>query len=383
MAERTNRDASASTTRGIGVSRQCVATCRRWNRRVPDVPRNSDLRAATVRVLTLILALALAVPIAAKDVAAPVEVKLSTALGPAYAQGKAGEVWATLIRDRSVGRLAARHYPGAVLTQRDAVREFAALRDGSIDLAVGSTLVWSAQVPALNVLALPWLVPNDAALEALLAGDVGRHLTSSLEGAGVVPLASVANGFTALATRVAVRKPADVAGLKIRVPGSPLAIDMLAALDAQSTSMSAVDARVALGNGMLDGQETSIAAFAASRLDTAGLTHLLLWEARADALIFAVNRARWDAWSESDRALVRQAAQDAALEALAMVRRAGDAATLATLARQGVSITRLTPAGKGAFRAAVQPVFERWAAVAGWELVRAAETGGADATRKQ
>ena len=310
---------------------------------------------------------------------------MSTALGPAYAQGKAGEVWATLIRDRSAGRLAARHYPGAVLTQRDAVREFAALRDGSIDLAVGSTLVWSAQVPALNLLALPWLVPNDTALEALLAGDVGRHLTSSLEGAGVVPLASVANGFTALATRVVVRKPADVAGLKIRVPGSPLAIDMLAALDAQSTSMSAVDARVALGNGMLDGQETSIAAFAASRLDTAGLTHLLLWEARADALIFAVNRARWDAWSESDRALVRQAAQDAAREAVAMVRRAGDAATLATLARQGVSITRLTPAGKGAFRAAVQPVFERWAAVAGWELVRAAETGGADAdaTRKQ
>ena len=39
------------------------------------------------------------------------ELKLSTALGPAYAQGKAGERWAALIRERSAGRFAVRHYP--------------------------------------------------------------------------------------------------------------------------------------------------------------------------------------------------------------------------------------------------------------------------------
>ncbi|HTI86051.1 MAG TPA: C4-dicarboxylate ABC transporter, partial [Alphaproteobacteria bacterium] len=77
------------------------------------------------------------------------EWKLSTALGPAYAQGKAGERWAALIRERSGGRLAVRHYPGATLFQRDASREFAALRDGSITLAVGSTLAWSRDVAAL------------------------------------------------------------------------------------------------------------------------------------------------------------------------------------------------------------------------------------------
>jgi TRAP-type transport system periplasmic protein len=335
--------------------------------------------------LTLAFCLVLAFPAVAQNAAPPTELKLSTALGPAYAQGKAGEVWAGLINDRSAGRLGARHFPGAALIQRDAVREFVALRDGSIDLAVGSTLVWSAQVPELNLLGLPWLVPNDAALEGLLGGDVGRRLFARLEAAGVVPLAWVANGFNALAIRAAVRKPADVAGLKIRVPSSPLAIDLLAALGAQTSSMGAADAHAALASGALDGQETSIAAYAASRLDTAGLTHLLLWDARADALIFAVNRERWEAWSESDRALVRQAAQDAAREAGSFARRAGDAAMLATLARQGVNITRLTPAGKDAFRSAARPVFERWAAVVGWELVRAAEAAVAEpeATRKQ
>lgn len=324
--------------------------------------------------VTLVLGVALALPGKAQNTAAPIELKLSTALGPAYAQGKAGEVWAALIHDRSAARLAARHFPGAALVQRDPVREFAALRDGSIDLAVGSTLVWSAQVPQLNLLALPWLVPNNAALENLLGGDIGRQLSAHLDVAGIVPLAWVGNGFTALATRAAVRKPADVAGLKIRVLSSPLAIELLSALGAQGNAMDAVYARAAFASGVLDGQEVSIATYIASRLDTAGLTNLLLWDARADALVFAVNRARWDAWSESDRALVRQAAQDAARETAAFARHAEDSAALTALARQGVNITRLTPAGKEAFRAAAHSMFERWAAVVGWDLVRAAET---------
>ena len=328
--------------------------------------------------MTLALVVVLALPAKGQIAASPTELKLSTALGPAYAQGKAGEVWAALIRDRSAGRLAAKHFPGAALIQRDPGREFAALRDGHIDLAVGSTLVWSAQVPELNLLSLPWLIPSVAALEALLAGDVGRRLSARLEALDAVPLAWMPNDFSALATRAAVRKPADVAGLKIRVPSSPLALDLIAALGGQPSAMNAVDARAAMVSGALDGQEVSIAAYTASRLDTAGLTHLLLWDARADALVFAVNRARWDTWSDADRALVRQAAQDAALEAGAFSRRAGDAATLATLARQGVNITRLTLAGKEAFRVATHPMFERWAAVAGTELVRAAETAVAE-----
>jgi hypothetical protein len=61
--------------------------------------------------------------------------KVSTALGPAYAQGKAGEIWATLIRERSAGRLLP-SISQVPLVQRDPVREYAALRDGRIDLAV-------------------------------------------------------------------------------------------------------------------------------------------------------------------------------------------------------------------------------------------------------
>src|SRR5215472_2269613 len=118
------------------------------------------------------LACALAWPVHAQP-SEPREWKLSTALGPSYPQGKGGEVWAKLVRERSGGRLAVRHFPGATLAQRDPAREFAALRAGVIDLAVGSASSWAVQAPELNVISLPWLFPDLAALNHTLAGEVG------------------------------------------------------------------------------------------------------------------------------------------------------------------------------------------------------------------
>jgi len=298
------------------------------------------------------------------------ELKLSTALGPAYAQGKAGETWAALIGERSAGRIVVKHFPGATLSQRDPAREFAALRDGAIDLAVGSSLAWSMQVPALNLLALPWLVPDDSVLAALLAGETGRQLSASIEAAGVVPLLLSANGLSALATRAAIHQPSDLAGLKIRIAASPIAADMLSRLGAGSASMGLADARAAWASGTLDGQEAGVATYLTSRMDSLGLSYLLLWEARADALIFAVNRARWLAWSEADRELVRNAAQEAALQARALEQRSDDAAAAA---RQGAIVSRLTPQGKAAFRAAVGSVYSTWTPVIGEDLVRDAQ----------
>jgi TRAP-type C4-dicarboxylate transport system substrate-binding protein len=164
------------------------------------------------------LSLALTLPVLAEALPSPAasEWKLSTALGPAYPEGKAGEIWATLLRERSHGRLQVTLFPGAALAQRDAAREFAALRDGAIDLAVGSAATWAAQVPVLNLVALPWLVPDADALDALRQSDVATMLAARVEAAGVVPLAWASAGFSELATARAIHAPADLNGLALR-----------------------------------------------------------------------------------------------------------------------------------------------------------------------
>ncbi len=305
--------------------------------------------------------------------------KLSTAQGPAYPLGKAGEIWATLIRERSGGRLDVAYFPGAPLSSRDPAREFGALRDGAFQLAVGSTLSWSTQVPQLNVVALPWLVPDEQTLQALIDGDTGKRLSAALEAAGVVALAWAANEFLEIASKAPLHQPADLAGARIRTQASPLLEETLAALGARPSAMSAADARAALENGQLDAQETSVAAYAVARLSASPLDHLQVWHAHADALVFAVNRSTWQAWSEADRQLVRAAAVDASRQARAMAQRLSGDGALTALGAQGVRATRLTPAGRAAFRQAARAVYERWTPVIGSELVDGAEAESAAA----
>jgi len=128
------------------------------------------------------------------------EYKLSLVLGPAYPWGKGGEIWANLVKERTQGRINIKLYPGTSLVQGDQTREFTALRQGVIDLAVGSTINWSPQVKQLNLFALPFLMPDFAAVDALTQGEVGKEIFQAVDRAGALPLAWGENAFGRSAT---------------------------------------------------------------------------------------------------------------------------------------------------------------------------------------
>src|SRR5664279_3679157 len=124
--------------------------------------------------ITLAMALSLLVPSPAHATDYKAEYRLSTVLGPTFPWGKAGERWAELVRQKSNGRINIKLYPGASLVGGDQTREFSAIRQGVIDLAIGSSINWSPQVKQLNLFSLPFLTPNDRGMDALTKGEVGK-----------------------------------------------------------------------------------------------------------------------------------------------------------------------------------------------------------------
>src|SRR5574341_1477776 len=68
------------------------------------------------------------------------EYRLSTVVGTAFPWGKAGERWGELVRTKTNGRINIKMYPGTSLVAGDQTREFTAIRQGVIDLAIGSTI---------------------------------------------------------------------------------------------------------------------------------------------------------------------------------------------------------------------------------------------------
>ena len=317
--------------------------------------------------------LVLSTVLAAEPPAKGKEWKLSTAVGPAFALGAAGDRWAKRIGERSGGRLAAKLYPGAALADREPLREFAALASGFADLAVGSSLFWAAQVPELNVVGLPWIARDAEAIDALVRGTMKERLDAAIERAGAVPLAYATLGLRSLATTTSsAQTPDALKGLKVRVGSAPLVADLFIALGAEPRTLAFADAQAALKAGQLDAQEGTLAAFAAARFDALGVRHVLLWGAVGEIAIFAVNRASWQNLSDADQAIVREAANESAAELPALVV-AEDEGALAELRKRGVTLTRLSASGRAAFAFATRSAYDKWAAIAGADLVRAAE----------
>ena len=313
-------------------------------------------------------------PLAAGEGHAPREpLKLSTAVGPAFALGKAGERWAKLVAERTGGNLPARFFPGASLAHNDPAREFIALRDGAAQLAVGSTLFWSSQVVALDVISLPWIAPEAKDLAAIADSPVAQQLMAALERAGVVPLAFAVLGHRALATKgAAPRSPEDFAGMQVRAVAKPMLTDLFVSLGATPQAKAALDALAAFRAGTLDAQEGTLATISAARLDTFDIKQVMLPGAVAECAVFAANRTAWNGWTDEERSVVQDTAREIARELPALARAEDDAAQ-AALAKRGATVTRLTPSGRAAFVAATRGVYDRWAAVVGEDLVRAAE----------
>src|SRR5512137_1011637 len=183
------------------------------------------------------------------------EYKVSTVVGTAFPWGKGAEIWIDLVKQRTNGRINMKLYPGVSLVQGDQTREFTAIRQGIIDMAVGSTINWSPQVRELNLFSLPFLMPDYKAIDALTQGEVGKQMFGILEKQGGVPLAWGENGDRELThSKREVCKPEDLKGLKIRVVGSPLFLDTFRALGANPTQMSWADAQPAFASGADGGQ---------------------------------------------------------------------------------------------------------------------------------
>lgn len=306
------------------------------------------------------------------------EYKLSTVLGKPFPWGVGGDRWAELVKEKTGGRINIKMYPGTSLVNGDQTKEFTALRQGTIDMAVGSTINWSPQVKELNLFSLPFLMPDHKALDALTQGAVGKTLFDLLATKDVVPLAWGENGFREISnSKHPIRTPADLKGMKIRVVGSPLYLDTFTALGANPTQMSWADAQPALSTGAVDGQENPLAIFVAAKLATLGQKNLTLWGYVADPLIFVVNKEVWASWSKEDQEAVRAAAVQAAAEEVAISRKgitAEDDSLLKEITAQGVEVVRLTPDEQKAFQTATQPVFDKWTKQIGPDLVKAAQS---------
>ena len=231
---------------------------------------------------------------------------------------------------------------------------------GAIQLARVSVGALGPVVSDLNVLNLPFLFRNTAHMQKVIDGPIGQELLDKVAGnanAGLVGLCWMdAGARNVYDTRKPIKSIADLKGLKVRVMGNPMFVDMMNALGGNGVAMGYDQVFSALQTGVVDGAENNPPSFVFDNHYQVAkyytLTeHLIVPE------ILVLSRKTWDALSAEDRELVKKFAREAQAEErvlwAAYEKQAMDKAKAA-----GIEIIEI--ADKAPFQAAVKPVWDKY-----------------------
>jgi len=326
------------------------------------------------------------------------EYKLSVVVGPQSPWGQAAQMWADEVYNKTGGRVYIRVYYSGQLFAGQQTNEFQLLSQGVADFAVGSVINWAPVVKELNLFILPFFFPEGAnkgdiykAVDAIEEGEAGRQILQILESYGVIGLAWGENGFRQITNwKVPITKPEDLAGLKIRVVGSPIFIDTFKALGADPTQMNWADALTAFQQKVVDGQENPINIVIIPYKLWEYHKYITIWDYAIDPLIFAVNKNTWNSFDENTRQIILEAAKKAARWQKAMARVGLDDGTslrilqeefkytpqitdpIKHLQDQGMEVVFLNETQRNLFKQKMRDVYSKWVPIIGESLVQKA-----------
>lgn len=344
---------------------------------------------------TLVLAVVLGVGAGAWASQFKEEYKLSVVTAPTSAWGMGAAKFADLVKEKTGGKVNIKVYFGGQLFAGKQTNEFLLVRQGVADFSLSSTINWSPQIKELNLFALPWFISSKPkmyeALDAITDGKAGAQIKKIVEELGVTILGWGENGFRELTNRVRpIRTPEDMAGLKLRVVGSPIFLDTFKALGANPINMNWGEAITAFQQGVVDGQENPVNSVIIPYKIYEFHKFLTDWHYVVDPLMLAVNQKVWQSFDAATQIAIREAAMMACAYQKALSRVGLDGGQSLEYLRQhnavpeitepykfleskGMTIVRLSPEEIAKFAQATKGVFDSWADKIGRDLVKLAE----------
>jgi tripartite ATP-independent transporter DctP family solute receptor len=162
------------------------------------------------------------------------------------------------------GRLGIRVYhSGQLGRETDAIN---LARFGALDIARVNIAALNNAFPLTDILALPYVFDSTAHMRRALDGPAGREILEAFEARGLVGLAFYDSGTRCFYNHLRpVVEPADLKGLKIRVPPSDIFVGLAHALGANPTPLSYGEVFSALQTRLIDGAENNWTTFYTSR----------------------------------------------------------------------------------------------------------------------
>ncbi|KNZ30633.1 MAG: C4-dicarboxylate ABC transporter [Methylibium sp. NZG] len=194
--------------------------------------------------------------------------------GPVFAQNKVTLVYSDIVPENDSRSTILRnafsalgpdfdfkaHHGGTLFKQGT---EAVAIQRGNLDMANIASGDVQNQVPQLSLLMVPYLIRDVAHLRKLWASDVGAELNKLLDekmGLRILSNPYIGTRHLGLRTTKKIMKPADLAGVKLRMPPGEVWQFVGTAMGANPTPLPFPEVYTALQTGAIDAQDNALPA---------------------------------------------------------------------------------------------------------------------------
>ena len=260
------------------------------------------------------------------------------------------------LEEATKGRLTLRMFPNMVLGDEKSMIE--QTQAGGIDILRTSLGPVGPVVPEVNVFNMPFVFRNEAHMRAVIDGPIGDEILAKItnSSANLVALGWMDGGTRNLYTKKAIRKPADLAGQKIRMMGNPLFVDTMNAMGGSGVSMGMAELFSSMQTGVVDGAENNEPTYVTQNHFTVAkfynrTAHLIIPE------ILVFSKTKFNKLSAEDQALIKKLAREAQLEQ----RKLWDERVAESVAKmKAAGVTVVDDVDQPAFFKATQPVRDKY-----------------------
>ena len=229
---------------------------------------------------------------------------------PSYAGAKQ---FAELVGDGSNGEIQIQVFPdGQLGTEQESLE---GVKLGTIDLFMGSTGSVGRFLPKLEALAHPYLWRDTGHMLAAVRGPIGQELSDELVTAHGIRILDMGWVFgrrhLTTAKHTAVKSPADMAGLKIRVQPTEIYLATITAMGGTPTPMDFKEVYTSLQTGVIDGQENPVNVMATRASFFEVQDYLMLTGHITQNQALVIGEQGYQSLPPEQQALLVQAARDA------------------------------------------------------------------------
>lgn len=192
--------------------------------------------------------------------------------------------------------------------------ELVAMQRGNLEMGIIPPQDLSNQIPAWSILTAAYLFRDTEHLRKTLRGEIGQQMYALAKNAGVQILGPVYFGTRQvnLKPRRRINTPADMAGIKLRMPAGEAWQFLGTALGANPTPVAFTEVYTALQTGAIDGQDNPLPLSRVSRFHEV-TTQFVLTSHLVGFDLLAISGRIWDALPAAQQAAV-QAAADRAID---------------------------------------------------------------------